>query len=79
MQPIVIDSASTSLDQHPALVLTKRQSRKRFPEGCVTLMNSEAEAIGAAQPQNNLYAALVYGPSPSSEGLRLYYLLRWLS
>ncbi len=78
MQPIVIDPASTSLAQHPALVLTKRRSRKRFPEGCVTLMHSEADAIGAAQPEKDLYAALVYGPSPSSEGLRLYYLVRWL-
>ncbi|WP_456404944.1 hypothetical protein [Thiolapillus sp.] len=78
MQPIVIDPASTSLDQHPALVLTKRRSRKRFPEGCVTLMDSEADAIGAARQDQDLYAAIVYGPSPSSEGLRLYYLVRWL-
>ncbi len=78
MQPIVIDPASTSLDQHLALVLTKRRSRKRFPEGCVTLMENEADAIEAAQPEKNLYAAVVYGPSPSSEGLRLYYLVRWL-
>ena len=78
MQPIVMDPGSTSLQQHPALVLTKRQSRQRFPEGCVTLMESEDEAIEAAQPAKGLYAALVYGPSPSSEGLRLYYLVRWL-
>jgi hypothetical protein len=78
MQPIVIDPASTSLDQHPALVLTRRQSRKRFPEGCVTLMDNEDSAISAAQPEKDLYAAVVYGPSPSSEGLRLYYLVRWL-
>jgi hypothetical protein len=78
MQPIVMDPGSTSLEQHPALVLTKRQSRKRFPEGCVTVVESEADAIRDARPDENLYAALVYGPSPSSEGLRLYYLVRWL-
>ncbi|BAO45307.1 hypothetical protein [Thiolapillus brandeum] len=78
MQPIVMDPGSTSLEQHPALVLTKRQSRKRFPEGCVTLVDSEADAIHGSRPDENLYAALVYGPSPSSEGLRLYYLVRWL-
>ena len=78
MQPIVIDPASTSLARHPALVLTRRRSRKRFPEGCVTLMETEADAISGAQPDQDLYAALVYGPSPSSEGLRLFYLVRWL-
>jgi hypothetical protein len=78
MQPIIMDSGSTGLEQRPALVLTKRQSRKRFPEGCVTLLDSETDAIAAAQPNRDLYAALVYGPSSSSEGLRLYYLVRWL-
>ncbi len=78
MQPIIMDPGSTSLEQRPALVLTKRQSRKRFPEGCVTLVDTEADAIAAARPDKDLYAALVYGPSPSSEGLRLYYLVRWL-
>ncbi|WP_457675033.1 hypothetical protein [Thiolapillus sp.] len=78
MQPIVMDPGSTGLEQHPALVLTRRRSRKRFPEGCVTLVDTEADAIAGAQPDRDLYAALVYGPSPSSEGLRLYYLVRWL-
>jgi len=79
MQPIVIDPASTSLNQCFALILSKRRSRKRFPEGCVTLMESAADAIAAADANKDLYAAVVYGPSPSSEGLRVYYLLRWLS
>ena len=78
MQPIVIDPASTSLDQRYALVLSKRRSRKRFPAGCVTVMETEAQAIAAADDSKNLYACIVYGPSPSSEGLRIYYLQRWL-
>ncbi|WP_456373097.1 hypothetical protein [Thiolapillus sp.] len=78
MQPIIMDPGSTSLEQRPALVLTKRRSRKRFPEGCVTLTDTEADAIAGANPEKDLHAALVYGPSPSSEGLRLYYLVRWL-
>ncbi len=79
MQPIVMDPASTSLDQRYALVLSKRRSRQRFPEGCVTIMESEAAAIEAADNDKNLYAGIVYGPSPSSEGLRIYYLVRWLT
>ncbi|HID46826.1 MAG TPA: hypothetical protein EYP34_13880 [Chromatiaceae bacterium] len=79
MQHIVIDPASTSLDQRYALVLSKRRSRKRFPEGCVTVVKTEAEAIDGAKAEDDLYAAVVYGPSPSSEGLRMYYLVRWLT
>jgi hypothetical protein len=74
-----MDPASTSLDQRYALILSKRRSRNRFPEGCVTIMESGADAISAADNDNNLYAAVVYGPSPSSEGLRIYYLVRWLT
>jgi hypothetical protein len=67
------------VQQHFALVRVQRGKRKRFPENCVELVVSEEEALARAQPVHNLHAAEVVGPSRSSEGFRLYYLLRWLS
>lgn len=54
------------------------RNRKRFPDNCVTAYPSEAEALVAARPDEGRYAAIASGPSRSSEGLFLYYLLRWL-
>jgi len=54
------------------------RNRKRFPENCVTLQPSESAALAAAKPDDGYYAAIASGPSRSSEGFRLYYLLRWL-
>jgi hypothetical protein len=41
-------------------------------------MESEAAALEGANPGKNLYPARVIGPSRSSEGFRLYYLVCWL-
>lgn len=56
----------------------KGRSRKRFPEGTVMPHDSEAEARAAARPEQGYFAAVASGPSRSSEGFRLYYLVRWL-
>jgi hypothetical protein len=61
-----------------AVVSVKRGSRKRFPESCVEVMPDVDAALAAADPVQNRHAAEVMGPSRSSEGLRLYYLVRWL-
>jgi hypothetical protein len=52
--------------------------RDRFPENCVTLVDSEQDAIDGADSARKLFPALVMGPSRSSEGFMLYYLVRWL-
>jgi hypothetical protein len=54
------------------------RNRKRFPENCVTTQPSEAAALSEAKPEHGYYAAIASGPSRSSEGFRVYYLLRWL-
>jgi hypothetical protein len=56
-----------------------RSKRKRFPENCVEVVASAEEALAREQPAHNLHAAEVMGPSRSSEGFRLYYLVRWLN
>jgi hypothetical protein len=63
---------------HVVIYAPKRGNRKRFPENCVTLHASEAEALAAAKPDLGYHAAVASGPSRSSEGFRLFYLVRWL-
>ena len=79
MHEFPIDPDSTLVERRYALVFTPNRRRSRFPENCVRIMDSEEQAVAGADPVGKLYPALVYGPSRSSEGLRLYYLVEWLS
>ncbi|MGE5320063.1 MAG: hypothetical protein ACM3KD_07780 [Hyphomicrobiaceae bacterium] len=54
------------------------KTRKRFPEGVVEVYASEEEALAHADPAKSRHAAIASGPSRSSEGFRLFYLVRWL-
>ncbi len=78
MPQVIIDPESTSLAEHFALIKAPSKRRARFPEGCVTVVESEAEARAGRDEMRRLEPAIVYGPSSSSEGQRLYYLVRWL-
>ena len=78
MQRIIVDPESKSLAERYALVKAANRRRGRFPEGCVTVVESEEAARAGQDAAQNLHAAIVYGPSSSSEGQRLYYLVRWL-
>jgi hypothetical protein len=75
---VIVDPESKSLGEHFALIKTPRRSRTRYPAACVTEVTSEQEARAGADLRRNLFAAVVYGPSPSSEGQRIYYLVRWI-
>ena len=55
-----------------------KRNRKRFPENCVQVMSGEDEALSRADPDKGFHAALASGPARSSEGLKLFYLIRWL-
>jgi hypothetical protein len=61
-----------------AVIYSPGKRRKRFPENCVQPFSNAEEALAAAGNQKDYHAAEVMGPSRSSEGFRLYYLLRWL-
>jgi len=78
MSHVIVDPESRSLQERCALIKAPRKTRKRYPEGCVQLMEDVSSAIEAADPARNLHAAIVYGPSVSSESQRIYYLVRWL-
>jgi hypothetical protein len=61
-----------------AVVYAPGKNRKRFAENCVYVKESEAQARREADPARGRFAAVVIGPSRSSEGFRLYYLKAWL-
>lgn len=78
VRDVFVDSESNVVEECSAVVYAPRKGRDRFPENCVEVCDSEASALAAADPDAKRFAARVLGPSRSSEGLRLYYLVRWL-
>lgn len=73
------DVASDVVGTSPVVVYSPSgKNRKRYPEGVVEVYGSELEAQEMAEPEKHRYAALASGPSRSSEGFRLFYLVRWL-
>lgn len=78
MAEIIIDPESDLVQEHFATVYTPRRQRRRFPENCVQVYDSAAAARAAADADSDIHAAVVVGPSRSSEGFRLYYLVRWI-
>jgi hypothetical protein len=60
------------------VVYVPRRSRNRFAANCVKTVASREIAIENADPSQKYYAARVAGPSKSSEGQYVYYLLEWL-
>lgn len=61
-----------------AVVYVPRRSRNRFPKGCVEIVRSKEDALEQASPDKKHFAARVLGPSKSSEGQYIYYLVEWL-
>ncbi len=79
MRGMVPPDPETSVSEvHYAVVYVPRRSRDRFPAGCVDVMASAEAAVGRADAGRSRYAARVVGPSKSSEGQLIYYLLEWL-
>ena len=78
LRGIVPPDPQTSVSQERfAVIFTPRKDRKRFPAGCVEIFDTVEEALAAADPDNKRHAAQVVGPSKSSEGQYIYYLLKW--
>lgn len=61
-----------------AIIRAPNRSRRRFPAGIVEIVEDPEAAIRQAKAEPNCYAAQVLGPSKSSEGQYLYYLIEWL-
>lgn len=72
------DPASKVVDKQYAVIYVPGKKRARFAENCVEIVDSHSTALARADVQEKRFPALVYGPSRSSEGFRLYYLIEWL-
>lgn len=72
------DQPEDKLPERFAVVYAPRQNRPRFPENTVYFKESAEQALADAEPEKNLFAARVRGPSKSSEGFMIYYLQEWL-
>jgi hypothetical protein len=78
MKGYTLDAETRVVEECFALVYAPRRVRDRFPENCVQVVQSEAAALAGEDAARKLYAARVVGPARSSEGLRVFYLVRWL-
>ncbi len=76
MVPPDPESKTSSLEY--AVVYVPKRSRNRFAASCVEIKTCAAEALDQAEPDNKRFAARVSGPSKSSEGQYIYYLIEWL-
>lgn len=79
MKGIYLDPDSDVITEQFAVVKAGRRVRGRVPETVVDIVESQAIAIEKSQSDPTLLAAKVIGPSRSSEGLRLYYIVEWLN
>ncbi len=61
-----------------AVVYVPKRNRNRFAANCVEIKSNAQEALAVSDRKNKRYAAKVVGPSKSSEGQYIYYLLEWL-
>lgn len=61
-----------------AVVYVPKRRRSRFAANCVEIKESVEQAQASSDPDNRRYAAKILGPSKSSEGQVIYYLLKWL-
>ena len=79
MRGMVPPDPETNVSQiRYAVVYVPKRNRKRFSANCVSVKETKKETLADADPENNYFAAMVIGPSKSSEGQYLYYLSEWL-
>lgn len=62
-----------------AIIYAPRAKRHRFSANCVQVCSSREEAIKRSDSEKHMFAGKVLGPSKSSEGQYIFYLIEWLS
>jgi len=72
------DPESSASNLEYAVVYVPKRSRNRFAANCVEIKACAADALDDADSKNKRFAARVSGPSKSSEGQYIYYLVEWL-
>jgi len=78
MTRIGLDPETNIVKEQFAVVYAPRRQRDRFPDNCVQVVASREQALAQADAKVKRFPAIVLGPSRSSEGLMLYYLVQWL-
>ena len=73
---LMMDRGGVVQEQFAVVYAPKK--KKRLSANCVEVMESEQAARAASDPERKRHAAVVAGPSTSSESQQLYYLVRWL-
>lgn len=76
---VPVDPETDVSQERYAVINTPRPTRKRFPAGCVDIVADAQAALDLAAESDRLHAARVIGPSKSSEGQFIYYLVEWLA
>jgi len=56
----------------------RKANRNRIPHSCVEIKDSKEQAMEQSRPEAKRYAAQVLGPSKSSEGQQIFYVMQWL-
>ena len=75
---VPIDPQTEVSQEHFAVVYVPKRSRNRFPASCVEVKETKQIATEVASSNDKKFAAIVVGPSKSSEGQYIYYLKQWL-
>ena len=78
IQNLMMDRRNGVVQEQFAVVYAPKK-KKRISANYVEVKVTEALAIAAAKPEKNFHAAVIAGPSISSESQKLYYLVRWLT
>jgi len=78
MKATLFDPDANLVRECCAVIYAPGRKRKRFAESCVEVKENEEEARAAADAAGRRFAAVVLGPARSSEGLRVFHLVRWL-
>lgn len=76
---VPLDPDSNVSQENWAVVYVPRRSRNRFAANCVQIFADQDGALKQSVPEEHRFAAKVIGPSKSSEGQSIYYLIHWLN
>ena len=60
------------------VVYVPKRNRNRFAANCVEIKTTAQEALTESNNETKHFAAKLVGPSKSSEGQYIYYLVEWL-
>ena len=78
IQSLMMDRRNGVVQDHFAVIYAPKK-KKRVSANCVEVKETEEQAVEDARPEKHFHAAVVAGPTISSESQYLYYLVRWLT